>query len=59
MESVEVGICDKCGDTYILPKDANMKEGETYTCLRCGQKYVLHIMHMWEFVFNRLKSTKM
>lgn len=54
---MKCGVCEHCGDTYELPKE--MKEGKIYKCLRCGKEYKLKIVSMDEFVFYRLKTTKM
>lgn len=50
------GVCTECGDTYPLPQ--GLVEGEQYVCARCGRSYKLKIVSMYEFVFNRLISTK-
>lgn len=54
---MKCGVCEHCGDTFELPK--GLIEGKKYKCLHCGKYYRLKAVSMDEFVFVRLKNTKM
>lgn len=51
------GVCPHCGDTYPFP--LNMDENREYTCFVCGKNYSPKLVSMEEFVYIRLKTTKM
>lgn len=53
---MKCGVCPHCGDTYRLPE--NMDTSKEYKCLVCGNMYVPKIVSMYEFIFDRLKTTK-
>lgn len=53
---MKYGVCTNCGDTYRLPED--MDVSKEYKCLVCGNNYIPRVVHMDEFIFDRLKTTK-